>query len=60
MTYSEDSLHVEEQEDGTFSISWDENDPKYAFLNTMTPEELNDYFTRALEEFIKEIENEPV
>lgn len=60
MTYSEDSLHVEEQEDGTLSISWDENDPKYAFLNTMTQEELNDYFTRALEEFIKEIENESV
>jgi len=55
---TEDSLQVTENEDGTLGISWDENDPKYSFLNTMTPEELNAYFTRALEEFIKEIENE--
>lgn len=59
MTYTnEDSLQVHEQEDGTFSISWDENDPKYAFLNDMTPEQLNEYFTHALEQYIKELENE--
>jgi hypothetical protein len=57
---STDSLKVEEQEDGTFSISWDETDPQYSFLNDMTQEEVNAFFTRALEEFIKEIENEPV
>lgn len=55
---STDSLKVEEQEDGSFSISWDENDPQYAFLNTMTQEELNAYFTRALEEYMKELGNE--
>lgn len=59
MTYTnEDSLKVSENEDGTFGIEWDPNDPKYSFMNTMTQEELNDYFTHALEEFIKEIENE--
>jgi len=59
MTYT-DSLKVEEQEDGTFTVSWEENDPKYSFLNTMTQEEINAYFTHALEEYIKEIENESV
>lgn len=59
MTYSKkDSLTVEELEDGSLSISWDENDPQYAFLNAMNQEELNEYFTRALEEYIKEMENE--
>jgi len=59
MTYTnEDSLKVTENEDGTLGIEWDPNDPKYSFLNTMTQEELNAYFTRALEEYIKEIENE--
>ena len=57
---STDSLKVEEQEDGTFSISWDETDPQYAFLNDMTQEEINAFFTRALEEFIKELDNEPI
>jgi len=55
---STDSLVVTEKEDGTFEIGWDPNDPKYSFLNDMSQEELNAYFTRALEEYIKEIENE--
>ena len=59
MTYtSKDSLKVSENDDGTFAIEWDPNDPRYSFLNEMSEEELNDYFTRALEEFIKQIENE--
>ena len=59
MTYTdEDSLKILENEDGSIGIEWDPNDPKYSFLNDMTQEELNAYFTRALEEYIKEIENE--
>lgn len=61
MTYTnEDSLKVTENEDGTLGIEWDPNDPRYMFLNDMSQEEINAYFTRALEEFIKEIENEPI
>lgn len=54
---STDSLKVEEQEDGTFSISWDEHDPNYSFLNTMSEEEINLFFTRALDQFMKENED---
>ena len=57
---STDSFKVEEQEDGTLSISWDETDPQYSFLNDMTQEELNAFFTRALEELIKEVQDEPI
>ena len=56
MTYSEDSLRVTENDDGTLGVEWNPNDPKYSFLNTMTQDELQSYFTRALEEFIKECE----
>jgi len=57
MTYtSEDSLKVNENEDGTLAIEWDPNDPRYSHFNTMTEEELNDYLTKALEEFIKKDE----
>jgi hypothetical protein len=58
MTYT-DSLQVEEQEDGTFSVSWDENDSKYSFLNDITQEEMNDYFTHAIQTYLKEMKNEP-
>ena len=57
MTYTEDSLTVTENEDGTLAIEWDPNDPKYAIFNTMTEDELQDYITRALEEFIKQYES---
>jgi hypothetical protein len=57
MTYTEDSLTVTENEDGTLGIEWDSNDPKYMFLNEMTQDELQKYFTRALEEFIKQYES---
>jgi len=55
--YTEDSLKVTENEDGTLAIEWDPNDPKYAIFNTMTEDELQDYITRALEEFIKQYES---
>jgi len=60
MTYTseKDSLSVEEQEDGTFSVSWDENDPRYSFLNDMTNEEINDFFNRAIEDFLMEFNND--
>ena len=61
MTYSnEDSLKVTENDDGTLGIEWDPNDPRYSFLNTMSQEEINAFFTRAIGELVKEIENESI
>lgn len=61
MTYtSEDSLKVSENDDGTLAIEWDPNDPRYALFNEMSQEELQAYITHALEEFIKQQENESV
>ena len=58
MTYtSEDSLRVSENEDGTFAIEWDPNDPRYSHMNHMKEDELQSYITTALEEFIKREEN---
>lgn len=57
MTYSNtDSLRVSENDDGTLAIEWDPNDPRYAIFNDMSQEELQAYVTRALEEFIKQHE----
>jgi hexokinase len=57
MTYTEDSLRVSENDDGTLAIEWDPNDPKYAIFNSMTQDELQDYITKALEQFIAEHES---
>jgi hypothetical protein len=47
-------IEVKENEDGTFTISWDENDPKESLFNTWT----EDDFIRAIEQHLKQIENE--
>ena len=36
----EDTLEVIQNEDGTMSISWDKEDPKYTFLNDLTEEQI--------------------
>jgi hypothetical protein len=51
---TEDSLKVSENDDGTLAIEWDPNDPRYAIFNTMTEDEMQDYITKALEEFMAE------
>ncbi len=35
-------IKVEEREDGSFDISWDENDPQESILNTWTEQDFVD------------------
>jgi|TARA_B100000902_G_scaffold28824_1_gene34619 hypothetical protein len=37
----EDSLKVNQNNDGTFTIEWDKNDPKWNFLNNLTSKEIS-------------------
>mgnify|MGYP003327347932 FL=1 len=37
----EDSLKVEQNEDGTFTIEWDHDDSKWNFLNNLTSKEIS-------------------
>jgi hypothetical protein len=45
---STDSLKVEENEDGSLSISWDKNDPVYEMFNGLTEEEITAMLTKAI------------
>lgn len=47
-------IEVKENEDGSFTISWDENDPKESIFNTWTEEN----FIQAIEQHLKQIEND--
>ena len=48
------TLKVEELPDGTFVLTWNENDPKCAFLNGKTEEEIISMIESGLEIMIQE------
>ena len=45
-----DSLKVEQNEDGTFTLEWDKDDPKWSFLNGMTTQEIQTIVEQAVKE----------
>ena len=52
---NEDSLKVTEQEDGTFLIEWDPEDPVWSMFNGLPEEDIQNFFTDAIENYAKEI-----
>lgn len=51
-----DSLKVTEQDDGTFLIEWDENDPQWSLFNGLSQEDMQTLITNAIEAYINDIE----
>ena len=49
---NEDSLTVKENDDGTFTIEWDPNDPKWSMFNDIPEDELQEIIIANLKEFI--------
>jgi len=47
-----DSLVIEERADGSFSIDWDPNDPKWSWMNGLTEEEVAQFVHDAIEQFL--------
>ena len=45
-----DSLKVEQNEDGTFTLEWDKEDPQWKFLNNMTSEEIQTFVEASVKE----------
>jgi hypothetical protein len=43
-------IEVKEEQDGSFTISWDENDPKESILNTWTEDDFIQAIKQSLEE----------
>lgn len=54
---TEDGLTVKENEDGTFTIEWDENDPRYSMFNEFSEEQMTAMLELGLQEIIEEGEN---
>ena len=45
-----DSLKVEQNEDGSFTLEWDKDDPTWNFLNNLTSEEIQSMVVKAVED----------
>jgi hypothetical protein len=52
-------ISVSENPDGSFSLTWDENHPGLQFLNDMTDTEIQEWFTKAIEDVLKYYEDHP-
>ena len=51
-----DSLKVSQNEDGSFTLEWDKDDPQWSFLNELTSKEI----TAIIEKAITMDENGPL
>ena len=47
---TEDSLKITENADGTFTMDWDKEDPKWSWLNGLTSKEIQVIMEQAIKE----------
>jgi len=52
-----DTLKVSENEDGTFNIEWHPDDPKWAWMNGMSNEQVQIILEKAIENYLEELKN---
>ena len=48
---SEDSLKISQNEDGSFSMNWDPQDPNWKWLNGLTSKEIQVIMQEAIKDF---------
>ena len=46
----QDSLKINQNEDGSFSVEWDKKDPKWNFLNNLTSKEIQTIVEKVVED----------
>jgi hypothetical protein len=54
----DDGLKVTENGDGSFTLEWDEKDPRWSMLNGLTQEEVTAILIEGLEKLEKELKND--
>ena len=47
---SVDSLRINQNSDGSFSVDWDRNDPNWKFMNQLTSSEIQSIIEQAIKE----------
>ena len=52
-----DSLKVTENEDGSFTLDWDPQDPKWSWMNNLTQKEIQVIMEQAIKDFLDDQQN---
>lgn len=50
----EDSLKITENADGTFTMDWDKEDPKWSWLNNLTSKEIQIIVEQAIKDNLED------
>jgi len=53
---ADDSLKISQNEDGSFSIEWSKDDPRWSFLNGLTSNEIQVMMEQAIKDYLDELD----
>ena len=53
----EDSLKVSQNEDGTFTLDWSPDDPKWSWMNGLTSKEIQVIMEQAIQDFLNDFQS---
>jgi hypothetical protein len=56
---ADDSLKISQNEDGSFTMDWDPQDPRWSFLNGLTSKEVQVIMEQAIKDYLDEFERSP-
>jgi hypothetical protein len=54
---STDSLKISQNEDGSFSMEWDKQDPKWSWLNGLTNKEIQVIMKQAIQDYLDDLKS---
>ena len=52
---ADDSLKISQNEDGSFSMEWDKQDPKWSWLNGLTQKEIQVIVQQAIKDYLNDL-----
>ncbi len=53
----EDSLKITQNEDGSFTMDWDPQDPNWKWLNGLTQKEIQIIMEQAIKDFLDDLQS---
>ena len=53
----DDSLKISQNEDGSFQMDWDPQDPKWSWLNGLTQKEIQVIVRQAVQDYLDDLKS---
>ena len=54
---ADDTLKVTQNEDGSFTMDWDPQDPRWSFLNGLTSKEVQVIMEQAIQDYLDDLKS---